>query len=60
MGLHLGRGSILCPYRVFTILGGNDDHDRELCPSCQEAIADLLLLLHCEQDRVLGQPAPFP
>lgn len=60
MGLNLGRGSILCPYRAFAILGGNDDHDRELCPSCQEAPADLHLLLHCEQEGILAQLAPLP
>lgn len=60
MGLNLGRGSILCPYRAFAILGGNDDHDRELCPSSQEATADLHLLFHCRQDGILARLALLP
>lgn len=45
MGLNLGRGSILCPHRASAVLGSNDDHDRELCPSCQETTSNLYLLL---------------
>lgn len=52
MGVNLGRGSVLCPYGVFAILRGKDDHDRKLFPSCQEATADLHLLLHCGQEGI--------
>lgn len=60
MKLNLGRGSILCPYRAFAILGGNDDHDGKFCPGCQEDTADLHLLLRCGGEGVLGQPTPPP
>lgn len=60
MQRNLGRGSILCPHGAFAILGGNNDHDGELCPGCQEDTADLHLLFCCELEGVLGQLTTLP
>lgn len=45
MELNLGRRSILRPHRASAVLGGNDDHDWELCPCCQETTPNFYLVL---------------
>ena len=60
MQRNLGRGSILCPHGAFAILGGNDDHDGELSPGCQEDTADLHLLFRCELEGGLNKLTPLP